>query len=69
MDEYTKDWKIYRKVANILAKEMQTEFKVLTREGIMTGEARDFLCVGIEGEHWIIKRSIFLKTYEEVKEK
>lgn len=37
-----------------------------TKEGDMEYEVGDYLCVGVEGEEWSIKKSIFEKTYKEV---
>ena len=30
------------------------------------GFGRDYICVGIDGERWLVERSIFERTYEEV---
>jgi len=46
---------------------MPTEFDVDTPEGKMHGNAGDYLVCGIEGEMYPVKRSIFIKTYTEVK--
>ena len=30
------------------------------------GFGRDYLCVGVDGERWLVEKSIFERTYEEV---
>jgi len=30
------------------------------------GFGRDYICVGIDGERWLVEKSIFERTYEEV---
>jgi hypothetical protein len=40
--------------------------QILTIEGIMTGEPGDWLIVGVEGEQYPCKDSIFQATYEPV---
>lgn len=37
-----------------------------TKEGKMEVHMGDYIATGVEGEHWVIKRSIFEKTYEPV---
>ncbi len=56
----------YRKTARIWAVEMTREFTVNTPEGVMTGQAGDYLCMGVQGEMWPIKRDIFKATYQRV---
>ena len=31
------------------------------------GFGRDYLCIGVDGERWLVEKSIFERTYEEVK--
>lgn len=61
------DAKTYCKTAMVRAIRIDYHFYVVTKEGTMTGEAGDYLCEGIEGERWPVKRAIFEKTYEESK--
>lgn len=56
--------KTYHKTTPITAKQMTTNFTVNTLEGIMKGNAGDYLATGIEGEQWPIKKEIFEKTYK-----
>ena len=60
------EFKEYRKIATVYAKQMDESFEVETLEGTMKGKAGDYLCVGAEGERWPIKKEIFEKTYVEV---
>ena len=30
------------------------------------GFGKDYLCVGVDGERWLVEKSIFERTYEEV---
>lgn len=60
--------KEYRKIATVRAKQMNRPFDVETLEGHMTGNKGDYLCIGIEGEKWPVKKEIFEKTYTEVTE-
>lgn len=39
-------------------------FKVDTLEGTMTGEAGDYLIIGVEGERYPCKASVFEATYD-----
>jgi len=54
----------YRKTATIRAVRVRTAFSVKTLEGIMSGQAGDWLAEGIGGERWIIANDIFERTYE-----
>lgn len=58
--------KSYKKVTSIKAFQVQENFIVDTLEGVMRGVAGDYLCQGIEGEKWPVKKEIFEKTYEEI---
>jgi|LGVF01.1.fsa_nt_gb hypothetical protein len=58
------DFKEYRKTATVQAIQLELEFAVNTLEGIMTGQPGDYLCEGIDGERWAVKKEIFEKTYE-----
>lgn len=54
----------YRKTALTRAVQMDEPFEVHTEEGVMTGQAGDYLCVGQAGEAYPCARAIFEKTYE-----
>ena len=56
--------KEYRKTATVFAVQMDDEFTVETLEGVHEGHAGDYLCKGVEGEKWPVKREIFERTYE-----
>jgi len=58
------DFKEYRKTATVQAIQLDLEFAVNTLEGVMTGQPGDYLCEGIDGERWPVKKEIFEKTYE-----
>lgn len=64
--EHVSKFKKYRKTALVNAKQMNKEFIVDTLEGVMVGKPGDYLCVGVEGEQWPVKKEIFEATYEEV---
>jgi len=54
----------YQKIPiEVIAKELKYDLSVYTLEGVMQGKKGDFLVVGIEGETYPVKRSIFEKTY------
>jgi len=68
--EATDNWKRYRKVATVLAMQMDIPFCVETLEGTMHGKPGDYLVMNEETEEcWPVKKEIFEKTYEEVIEK
>ena len=56
-------WDEYKKVATVMAKQMDEDFEVETLEGTMKGKAGDYLCQGPAGEEWPIKKGIFEATY------
>ena len=58
--------KTYKKTATVKAVQIGEFFAVATLEGFMHGDAGDYLCEGIEGEKWPVKKEIFEKTYEVV---
>ncbi len=62
------DVKKYRKTAIVKAAQIHEDFTVHTLEGMMSGVAGDYVCEGVEGEHWPVKKEIFEKTYEEIKD-
>jgi hypothetical protein len=59
-------WSVYRKVAPVLAKQMDTPFRVRTREGIVQGKAGDYLCLGVENELWPVDKEIFERTMQRI---
>ena len=56
--------KTYRKTATVDAVQLEMKFAVQTEEGVMRGNPGDYLCIGIDGERWPVKKEIFEKTYE-----
>jgi len=63
------DMKTYRKrPVEIVAKRMESRFKVETLEGTMEGKKGDWLIVGVEKEMYPCANRIFIKTYEEVED-
>ena len=60
--------KTYKKIATILAVQMNRDFVVRTLEGVMKGNKGDYLCEGTAGERWPIKKEIFEKTYVAIRE-
>jgi len=61
-------FKNYRKKPIIVeAKQMDGDFSVHTLEGVMKGNAGDYLILGVRGEQYPCKKDIFEETYEEVK--
>lgn len=36
---------------------------------LSSGFGREYICVGIKGERWLVEKSIFESTYEEVTDK
>jgi hypothetical protein len=62
----TVDWELYRKrPVTVHAIQMQRPFDVQTLEGVMHGNAGDWLIEGVSGELYPCKPDIFAKTYEE----
>lgn len=61
------DAKVYRKTATAKAKQFMMPFRVETPEGVMTGDAGDYVLEGPAGEQWPVKREIFEATYVENK--
>lgn len=47
---------------------MSEAFTIHTLEGRMTGQAGDFLIIGIQGEQYPCKKEIFEATYELVQD-
>ena len=59
-------WAEYRKTSTTWVRKMREPFTVETLEGPMTGAAGDYLAVGVEGEMYPIKASVFERSYEPV---
>ena len=36
------------------------------QQHLSRGFGKDYLCVGVDGERWLVEKSIFERTYEEV---
>lgn len=61
------DWfNCKKKPIIIKAIEMDCDFAVETKEGLMKGKKGDFLLEGIQGEIYPCDREIFLKTYNKI---
>jgi len=59
----------YRKRPVVIEAEQQSEpFEVRTLEGVMRGDAGDWLITGVAGEQYPCKHAIFVATYEPVAE-
>ena len=59
----------YRKKPIIIyAAQVEENFEVESREGLVRGKPGDYLMKGVEGELYICAKEIFLKTYEPVSE-
>ena len=37
------------------------------QQHLSRGFGRDYICIGIKGERWLVEKEIFESTYEEVK--
>ena len=55
-----------KKPIQIKAIQIDEDFSVETLEGTMIGRPGDYLAEGVDGELYVIKNEIFLKTYEKV---
>lgn len=53
-----------KKTAIAHACQMDEVFEVNTLEGIMTGNAGDYLMMGVSGEYYPCAQDIFEKSYE-----
>jgi len=53
----------FKKPIQVKAKQMREPFSVETLEGMMKGNAGDYLIMGIESEMYPCKKSVFEKTY------
>lgn len=75
--------KTYKKVATIQAEQFDGSTEMINRynidvddygncaiptlEGMMELEPDDWIAIGVDGEHWVIRDDIFKKSYAEVK--
>ena len=58
-------FRVYRKKpVTIFASPIHEAFEVMTPNGAVHAEAGEYLVMGVEGELYPIKESIFKKTYE-----
>lgn len=48
--------------------DMDIELYIHTLEGDMHANVGDYIVKGIKGEVWVVRKDIFLETYEEVME-
>lgn len=55
-----------KKPVTIFAKQMKESFTVKTLEGIMQGNAGDYLIIGTHGEKYPCKKNIFESNYEKL---
>ena len=58
----------YRKIATVEAVVLEEDTVIHSLEGDHQGYAGDYLCTGVDGEQWVVKKSIFERTYELVQE-
>jgi hypothetical protein len=56
----------YRKTATTKAARIDEPFQVRTLEGTMTGQAGDYLAVGVHGERYPIAAAVMDASYEPV---
>ena len=63
---FHREIKTYRKTGTVKAIQIHESFTVDTPVGTMYGKPEDYLCEGIDGEKWPVKKAIFEKTYEVV---
>ena len=54
----------YRKIATVEAVVLEEDTIVHSLEGDHQGYKGDYLCTGIDGEQWVVAKSIFERTYE-----
>lgn len=56
----------YRKIHTTYAVQMDEPFLVETLEGMMAGQAGDYLAIGVYGEMYPIAKDVFDATYDPV---
>ena len=70
--------KTYRKIATVKAKIFNSGdedgfegsipyISTLENQKFYGAFEKNYLCVGIDGERWLVEKSIFERTYEEIK--
>jgi len=63
--EFEQEYSEYRKKPILIhAKRMGYDFEIPTLEGLMKGNKGDYLVMGIDGETYPVKKSIFDRTYQ-----
>lgn len=65
-DERINDWRYFTKKTVLRAIRMNTPFTIRTAEGIMYGQAGDWLAEGVYGERYPIKDTVMHASYEEI---
>lgn len=61
-------WVTYKSLPKIIkAVQMSEDFEVDTLEGLMHGNAGDYLVTGIQGERYPCKKEIFEASYEVIR--
>lgn len=69
MEQTTEEFKQYRKKPVVIqAARITQQMQIETLEGVMTGNAGDWLIIGVAGERYPCKDHVFQQTYEEVAE-
>ncbi len=69
IDIHGLEFKDYRKKPVVIqAAQIFEAFEIPTKEGLMHGSPGDYLIIGVEGEMYPCKPTIFEKTYEAVDE-
>ena len=64
-DKAVLDFSVYRKKpVSVMATPMMEDFEVKTPEGVMQGRKGDYLVMGLEGELYPVKPSVFARSYE-----
>jgi len=56
---------IYRhEPTRVYAHQLDANVKVMSSEGMLEGKPGDYLVIGIQGEPWIVKESVFKASYQ-----
>src|SRR5262249_5929987 len=63
LDRVANDWFRARKARAIQARKLAADTQVETPEGPTTAKAGDWLCQGVNGEHWPQKEAKLFQTY------
>lgn len=56
--------KVKKKPITVYALQVNKEFEVNSKEGLVKGKANDWLMIGVEGERYICDDNILKKTYD-----